>query len=205
MMKGGGAAGANNSMAANKSIKEKRQDFELNQQAAQAQRANMEGGFDRAYRDAQALVDGPIACSLEDLADRAKAFDMFRKSYRKNEAMEENRALLKEKYGRGKTLGGSVNQTRSQIKDLTNQIEQIRKQNALRGMVDDNGELVRTQEEDEIQSRINKQKQSYQMEYSELKDLKTEIERIQNLLERCRVRMQKDFEQWLEVMIKHQQ
>lgn len=45
---------------------------------------------------------------------------MFRKSYRKNEAMEENRALLKEKYGRGKTLGGSVNQTRSQIKDLTN-------------------------------------------------------------------------------------
>lgn len=130
---------------------------------------------------------------------------MFRKSYRKNEAMEENRALLKEKYGRGKTLGGSVNQTRSQIKDLTNQIEQIRKQNALRGMVDDNGELVRTQEEDEIQSRINKQKQSYQTEYSELKDLKTEIERIQNLLERCRVRMQKDFEQWLEVMIKHQQ
>lgn len=79
-------------------------DFELNQQAAQA-RNKMEGGFDRAYRDAQALVDGPIQCSLEDLADRAKAFDMFRKSYRKNEAMEENRALLKEKYGRGKTLG----------------------------------------------------------------------------------------------------
>ena len=87
----------------------------------------MEGGFDRAYKEAQALVDGPIQCSLEDLADRAKAFDMFRKSYRKNEAMEENRALLKEKYGRGKQLGGNVNQTRSQIKDLTNQIEQIRK------------------------------------------------------------------------------
>ena len=40
--------------------------------------------------------------SMEDLADRAKAFDLFRKSYRKNEAMEDNRALLKEKYGRGK-------------------------------------------------------------------------------------------------------
>ena len=60
---------------------------------------------------------------MEDLADRTKAFDMFRKSYRKNEAMEENRALLKEKYGRGKQLGMSVNQTRTQIKDLTNQIE----------------------------------------------------------------------------------
>tara|TARA_B110000305_G_scaffold178486_1_gene197704 strand:- start:209 stop:328 length:120 start_codon:yes stop_codon:yes gene_type:complete len=39
---------------------------------------------------------------MEDLADRAKSFDMFRKSYRKNEAMEDNRNLLKEKYGRGK-------------------------------------------------------------------------------------------------------
>ena len=136
-------------------------DFELNQQAAAAQRAKMEGGFDRAFKEAQALVDGPIQCSLEDLADRAKAFDMFRKSYRKNEAMEENRALLKEKYGRGKQLGASVNQTRTQIKDLTNQIEQIRKQNALRGMVDDNGELVRTEEEDQIQAQINRYKQTY--------------------------------------------
>lgn len=70
-------------------------------------------------------------------------------------------------------------------------------------MVDDNGELVRTEEEDQIQVQINRYKQTYQAEYTELKDLKTEIERIQNLLERCRVRMQKDFEQWLEVMIKH--
>ena len=130
---------------------------------------------------------------------------MFRKSYRKNEAMEENRALLKEKYGRGKQLGQNVNTTRTQIKDFTNQIEQIRKQNALRGMIDENGEIVRTEEEDTLQSKIHKLKQSYQQEYNELKDLKTEIERIQNLLEKCRVRMQKDFEQWLTVMIKHQQ
>jgi len=80
---------------------------------------------------------------------------MFRKSYRKNEAMEENRTLLKEKYARGKLLGSNVNQSRQAIKDLTNSIEQIRKQNALRGMVDDNGELVRTEEEDQLQQRIN--------------------------------------------------
>jgi len=94
------------------------------------------------------MTDGPIKCSLEDLADRAKAFEMFRKSYRKNEAMEDNRALLKEKYGRGKQLGQDVNTTRTQIKDLTNQIEQIRKQNAMRGMVDDNGEIMKTPEEE---------------------------------------------------------
>jgi hypothetical protein len=46
---------------------------------------------------------------MEDLADRTKSFDMFRKSYRKNEAMEENRELLKTKYARGKYLGQQVN------------------------------------------------------------------------------------------------
>jgi hypothetical protein len=33
------------------------------------------------------------------LADRNKAFEHFRRSYRRNEAIEENKALLKEKYG----------------------------------------------------------------------------------------------------------
>lgn len=62
--------------------------------------------------DANKLVMAPISTSMEVLADRAKAFDLFRKSYRKNEAMEENRALLKEKYARGKQLGSEVNSSR---------------------------------------------------------------------------------------------
>jgi len=107
------------------------------------------------------MVDGPINCTLEDLADRAKSFEMFRKSYRKNEAMEENRELLKDKYSSGKQLGISVNNNRQQIKELTNKIEQIRKQNALRGMVDESGELLKTEEEDKLQQEINKLKQTY--------------------------------------------
>jgi hypothetical protein len=59
------------------------------------------------------MVSSPIHCTMEDLADRAKSFDMFRKSYRKNEAMEDNRELLKQKYARGKQLGSSVNQSRT--------------------------------------------------------------------------------------------
>ena len=45
-------------------------------------------------------------------------------------------------------------------------------------MVDDNGEIVRTEEEEAIQLQINKLKHNYQNEYNELKDLKQEIERI---------------------------
>ncbi len=72
--------------------------------------------LDRELQEVNQLVVAPIACTAEDLADRARAFDMFRKSYRKNEAMEENRNLLKDKYARGKELGNEVNDSRNLIK-----------------------------------------------------------------------------------------
>ena len=58
------------------------------------------------------MTNGSVQCSYEDLADRTKAFDVFRRSYRKNEAMDENRDLLKSKYSRGKELGSLVNESR---------------------------------------------------------------------------------------------
>ena len=124
-----------------KSISDKRKDFEQAQQSIKREHGIV---------DANELTIGPVKASLEDLADRTKAFELFRKSYRKNEAMEDNRNILKDKYARGKALGQSVNDIRNQIKDLTNQIEQIRKQNALRGLVDENGEVIRTPEENQL-------------------------------------------------------
>ena len=115
---------------------------------------------------------------MDELADRAKGFEKFRKSYRKNEAMEDNRTLLKEKYARGKYLGQEVNVSRGGIKKLSGQIEEIRKQNAMRGLIDENGELQKTPEEDQIQARIVVLKRDYSTQYNELKDLKSEIERI---------------------------
>ena len=129
---------------AGKSIKDRRIEFELNQQSAN----NQNKGFQQELQEVERMVHAPVQCSLEDLADRAKSFDMFRKSYRKNEAMEDNRNLLKEKYALGKQLGSDVNQSRQLIKSFTAEIEQIRKQNAMRGLVDDNGEIIKTEEEE---------------------------------------------------------
>lgn len=72
--------------------------------------------MDRETAEAMNLVSSPIHCSAEDLADRAKSFELFRKSYRKNEAMEENRKLLQGKYTRGKELGLLVTESKNQIK-----------------------------------------------------------------------------------------
>jgi len=43
----------------------------------------------------------------------------------------------------------------------------------MRGLVDQNtGEIIKTAEEDEYQSKITKLKRDYQNQYNELKDLK---------------------------------
>jgi kinesin family protein 6/9 len=65
------------------------------------------------------MLTAPVQLTMDELADRAKSFEKFRKSYRKNEAMEDNRNLLKEKYARGKDLGMSVNTSRTSIKKLS--------------------------------------------------------------------------------------
>ena len=127
-----------------KSIKDKRIEFELNQSNAQkASQQNIGGEMERVNQ----MLTEPIQLTMEELADRAKGFEKFRKSYRKNEAMEDNRNLLKDKYKRGKELGQEVNQSRNLIKKYSSQIEEIRKQNAMRGLVDENGEIIKTPEE----------------------------------------------------------
>jgi hypothetical protein len=71
----------------------------------------------------------PLNLTKEQLMDRANCFEMFRKSYRKNEAMEENKEILKEKYAKGKALGNAVNAARARINELKNQ---VRKKNYFR-------------------------------------------------------------------------
>ena len=54
--------------------------------------------------------------------DRAVCFEMFRKSYRKNEVMEEHKQILKQKFEEGKLLGEKVNNIRMNIMQLKNQV-----------------------------------------------------------------------------------
>ena len=57
----------------------------------------------------------PLELTNDQLMDRAKTFELFRKSYRKNQAMEENKDLLKEKFDQGKSLGLLVNSARLKV------------------------------------------------------------------------------------------
>lgn len=49
------------------------------------------------------------------LSDRNKAFEVFRKSYRKNEVFEEQKASLKDKYDEAKVVHDTVNLARKNM------------------------------------------------------------------------------------------
>ncbi|KXZ55340.1 KLP1 protein [Gonium pectorale] len=75
-----------------------------------------------------AADDMAVLMNTNLLADRNKAFELFRKSYRQNEVIEENKALLKTKYESAKSLGAAVNDSKSRINALRAAIERRRMQ-----------------------------------------------------------------------------
>ena len=75
----------------------------------------------------------------------------------------------------------------------------------MRGMVNEENEVIKTPEEAEIQNEIQLLKERYQSRFGLLKEMKGDIEKIQLLLERSSERQQKDFEQWLAVMTRQYQ
>lgn len=124
--------------------------------------------------------------------DRQKAFAKFRAQDSRDQTFEENKDLLKQRFTDAKAFGESANNARSRINTAKSQIEQLRVERAMAGeQVDepsaDEAVLLRT---------IDEQKQVYQNCTTQLRAVKSEIERIQQLLEQNKKRLQRDFEQW---------
>ena len=64
------------------------------------------------------------------------------------------------------------------MKYLTNRIEQIRKENAMKGLLDENGDIIKTEEEIQMQSQIAVLKTECTQKFHQLKEVKSEIDRI---------------------------
>ena len=159
---------------------------------------------ERSMAESRMQPSVSIQISPEDLQDRSKAFEVFRRSYRKNEAMDENKLILKEKINRAKALTQDINNARNRIEAIKNEIEELRRENALQGLVDRNNVPLDHPKEEPLRSELERAKMVYRNGLIELKDLKSEIERIQTLLKNISEKLQSDFESWLEVMMKQQ-
>ncbi|CAM9288030.1 unnamed protein product [Laminaria digitata] len=178
------------------------------------------GGREAGARGAAvAILAPPTDASV--LGDPQKAFGYFRDRHAGRTALEDNKALLGQNYTRAKAMGERVNQARSTIQYLKNTIEQIRRERALDGLMDggsnngdagegggsgnENGRQSERDEEGEEEAKckaaIEVEKKVYKGSFQELRELKSEIEHIQRLLEKGRTKMQADFQVWYEPLM----
>lgn len=128
---------------------------------------------------------------------RKEAFETFRRDYPHNDTIEENKQTLKQRYAEAKRLGEKVNSSRQKINSIKTQIEQQRVRRSMQGFVNgtegiDDVDPV----EQSLRQAIEEEKAKYKDSFTRLRSLKTEIEHLQHLLEKAKVKMQKDFEIW---------
>ena len=172
------------------------------------QRLKSPGGGKENFAQASGggAEDMDVLANTNLLADRNKAFELFRKSYRKSEAIEENKILLKEKFQEAKSLGRVVSECKQSISGYKASIEKRRMERAVQEMTDGGGEgQDQDPEEDLLKSKIEREKARYKEGFGKLRGLKREIEHIQKILENSRNKLQSDFEHWLSVMVRQQQ
>lgn len=140
--------------------------------------------------------------------DAAASYEYFSKKCSTANAMEENREILKEKITEAKIMGERANQSRSTITYLKNSIEAIRREKALQNMTNDkkqddtiggnnDGSIDdESPEEATYRRAIEQEKTVYKESFEKLRVLKPEIEHIRKILEKSRVTMQNQFDQW---------
>ncbi|KAF4084312.1 hypothetical protein AMELA_G00127240 [Ameiurus melas] len=127
---------------------------------------------------------------------RQEAFEIFRTEHEDNITIEDNKVILKQRFAEAKELGEKVNQARSRVNELKKQLETRRMQMAAQGVMGNlpNPELDPVEER--LRNQIEEEKKKYKSTFERLKGLKTEIEHLQHLLQRSKVKLQKDFQDW---------
>ncbi|CAH1780503.1 unnamed protein product, partial [Owenia fusiformis] len=126
---------------------------------------------------------------------RQEAFEIFRRDYPQNSAIDEHKRDLKSRYQEAKKLGEVVNKSRTKINEVKRRLEQQRVSRVMQG----NGgvdQLEPDEMENQLRVDLEHYKQAYKDTFNRLKVLKTEIEHLQHLLEKSKVKMMKDFEVW---------
>ncbi|XP_053700458.1 kinesin-like protein KIF6 isoform X2 [Synchiropus splendidus] len=154
----------------------------------------------------QAPPAGPNGCAVHFMKrgphlsqGKQEAFQTFVMDHRDHVTIEENKRLLKERSAEARKLGEQLGDARNNITELKKQLETRQRQRAAQGVVLNSRELDEDPVEENLRKHIEREKTGYKNIVSRLKALRTEIEHLQLLLERSKVKLQRDFHQWWKV------
>ena len=143
---------------------------------------------------------GAELLDTELLKDRNKAFEHFRRSYRKNEQIESTKMQLKAKYDEAQGLGESVRQVKNRIGQMKALMEQRRVEKAMQGLSGGGDAAAADPEEERMVATMERDRGVYKRDYERLRELKGEIEFMQMTLEKSRAQLTRDFESWFAIM-----
>ncbi|XP_058470449.1 kinesin-like protein KIF6 [Solea solea] len=130
---------------------------------------------------------------------KQEAFETFIRDHEDYLTIEDNKNLLKQRSAEARRLGTQLTEGRNVINELKKQLELRRRQRAAQGVTGsptEAGEEVDALREENLCKHILQEKETYKSIVGRLKALRTEIEHLQLLLERVKVKLQKDFHKW---------
>ncbi|XP_032299122.1 kinesin-like protein KIF6 isoform X1 [Coturnix japonica] len=126
-----------------------------------------------------------------------EAFEVFKQDHADSITIKDNEHLLKQRYAEAKCLGEKINEVRNKINHLKGKITQRHIQRAALA-VSNPSEVLDALDpvEEKLRSQIEEEKKSYDTMFNRLKGLKVEIEHLQLLMEKAKMKLQKEFEVW---------
>nr|KAF6341392.1 kinesin family member 6 [Myotis myotis] len=128
---------------------------------------------------------------------RQEAFEIFKRDHADSVTIEDNKQILKQRFSEAKSLGENINEARSKIGHLKEAITQRHLQRAALGVTENMpAPAVPDLHEEKLRSQLEEEKRRYKTMFTRLKALKVEIEHLQLLMDRAKVKLQKEFEAW---------
>ncbi|KAM6127969.1 LOW QUALITY PROTEIN: kinesin-like protein KIF6 [Pterocles gutturalis] len=126
-----------------------------------------------------------------------EAFEVFKQDHADSITLEDNKQLLKQRFTEAKCLGEKLNEVRNKINHLKGEITRRHIQRVALAVSSPSEELNTLDPvEEKLRTQIEEEKRSYKTMYDRFKGLKVEIEHLQLLVEKVKMKLQKDFEVW---------
>eukprot|EP01063_Lacrimia_lanifica_P012316 TRINITY_DN1892_c0_g1_i1.p1 TRINITY_DN1892_c0_g1~~TRINITY_DN1892_c0_g1_i1.p1 ORF type:complete len:893 (+),score=304.60 TRINITY_DN1892_c0_g1_i1:135-2813(+) len=130
------------------------------------------------------------AQGMELFKDTTKAFEQFRRSWRKFEQIERQKAEQAERCDKAKKLAVEINGHSQEIAAVKNKIQQMRAERATHGWADPD------EEETQLFEALDLKKTMYRKLVAELAEEKRVYDHFQGILKSVSAKLSQDFENW---------
>ncbi|XP_058519563.1 kinesin-like protein KIF6 isoform X2 [Ochotona princeps] len=128
---------------------------------------------------------------------RQEAFETFKRDHADSITISDNKQILKQRFSEAKALGESINEARRKIGHLKEELTQRHIQQVALGISEHTAAPTASDpREEKLRSQLEEEKTRYKAMFTRLKALKVEIEHLQLLMDRAKVKLQKEFEVW---------